>query len=67
MAFTQTQLDALDEAIGTGELEVEYEGRRIRYRSISELMQARSHVAAMLAQAANTYTSSATLAEFCRN
>lgn len=67
MAFTQAQLDALDEAIGTGELEVEYDGRRIKYRSISELMQARAHVASQLAQAASGYRSSAMLAEFSRD
>jgi len=49
MALTQTDLDALDAAIATSELEVELEGRRVRYRSISELLAARAHVASVLA------------------
>jgi hypothetical protein len=52
MALTQTDLDALDLAISKSELEVEFEGgRRVRYRSISELLAARNHVAGLLATA----------------
>ena len=51
MALSQTDLDALDRAIATGELEVEYDGMRRRYRSIGELMQARAHVASVLSGA----------------
>lgn len=54
MALSQSDLDALDRAIATGELEVEYEGMRRRYRSIGELMQARAHVASVLAGAGST-------------
>lgn len=50
MALTQTDLDALDAAISTSELEVEMsDGRRVRYRSISELLAARAHVASVVA------------------
>jgi hypothetical protein len=53
MALTQTDLDALDSAIATGELTVEFNGRRVTYRSVPELLQARAHVAAQLAAQVN--------------
>lgn len=37
MAITQTQIDALEEALASGELEVEYDGKRVKFRSIDEL------------------------------
>lgn len=40
MAYTQTQLEVLQAALASGELEVMFEGRRIRYRSIEELERA---------------------------
>ena len=48
MAFTTTQLAALEAAIATGELTVEYEGKRVTYRSMSELREARDLVRADL-------------------
>lgn len=51
MALTQTDLDALDSAIARSELEVEQGGRRVRFRSMSELLAARTHVASVLAGA----------------
>lgn len=48
MALTSADLDALDRAIAAGELEVEFDGMRRRYRSISELLAARAHVASVL-------------------
>ena len=51
MALTQTDLDALDAAIATSELEVEIDGRKVRYRSTAELLQARAHVASILSSA----------------
>jgi hypothetical protein len=54
MAFTQTQLDALDAALASGELMVSYDGKSITYRSIAELQDARNIVAKALAVAANT-------------
>ena len=44
MALSQTDLDALDTAIASAELEVEIEGRRVKYRSTNELLRARQHV-----------------------
>ncbi len=54
MALTQADLEALDSAIASSELEVELEGRRVRYRSIAELLAARTHVAAVLATGTGT-------------
>lgn len=48
MAFTTTQLTAIETAIASGELTVEYDGKRVTYRSMSELMQARDLIRAVL-------------------
>lgn len=48
MALSQTDLDALDTAIAKAELEVEVDGNRVRYRSTSELLAARAHVASVV-------------------
>lgn len=52
MAYTQADLDRLDRAIVSEELEVEVDGQRVRYRTTAELMAARQHVAAVMRQAA---------------
>lgn len=49
MAVTQADLDALDAAILGSELEVEYGGRRVRFRSVSELREAYQHAKTVLA------------------
>ena len=41
MAYTLTQLEALEAAIATGELSVSYDGKQVTYRSIAELTAAR--------------------------
>jgi len=41
MAFTQTQLDRLEEAIAEGVLEVKYQDRTVRYRSLNQMIQLR--------------------------
>lgn len=52
MAFTQSDLDAINTAIATGESEVEFaDGRRVRYRSVGALKEARALVAGELAKA----------------
>jgi len=48
MAFTLTQLDAIETAIASGELLVEYEGKKVQYRSMADLMQAMNTVRAEL-------------------
>lgn len=52
MALSQTDLDTLDSAIASSELEVELDGRRVKYRSTTELLAARAHVAGVLKTAA---------------
>jgi hypothetical protein len=44
MALSQNDLDALDEAIASGELTCSVNGRSVTYRSIDDLMKARRHV-----------------------
>lgn len=44
MAFTPAQLDALEAAIGMGELSVKYDGKEITYRSMADLIKAHNLV-----------------------
>lgn len=53
MAFTQTQLDAIDAAIASGELTVSFGDRSVTYRSMSDLRRARELIKAEM-QAAGT-------------
>jgi len=48
MAFDQAKLDALDEAIGSGELIVKWNGKEVTYRSINELMRARNFMVSQM-------------------
>lgn len=43
-SFTQGQLDALEAMIAGGILESEYDGKRVKYRSMAELIRARDIV-----------------------
>lgn len=54
MALSSTDLDKLDAAIAQGALTVEFNGRRMTYRSVDELLAARAHVAAQIAAAEAT-------------
>ena len=45
MAFTQAQLDALDAAIVSGELSVEYPNGSVKYRSLEEMLEIRDLLA----------------------
>ena len=56
MAFSQTDLDNINSAIATGEMSVEFNGRRVTYRSIADLKEARNIVVADLAAASNSST-----------
>ena len=42
MAWTQSQLDAIEAAIASGELTVRFGDRTVTYRSMDELLQARA-------------------------
>jgi hypothetical protein len=50
MAYTQSHLDALQEALGSGTLTVTFEGRSMTYRSVQELQRAISVVQSSLNQ-----------------
>ena len=60
MALTQTDVDRLKNAMATGVLTVEYEGRRVTYRSQAELERAlalaQEDVAQATAEGAITYS-----------
>lgn len=53
--FTTTQLTAIETAIASGELTVEYDGKRVSYRSMADLMKARDTIKGEL-EAAGTMT-----------
>ncbi len=42
MAFTTTQYQAICEAIASGELKVRYDGKEVEYRSVTELLRAKT-------------------------
>lgn len=49
--FTVTQLEAVEAALATGQLRVDYEGKRVEYRSVAELRAARDLILAELTAA----------------
>lgn len=51
MAYTATQLQALQDALASGELTAEFDGKRVTYRSIDDLRQAIAVVEGELAAA----------------
>lgn len=51
MAFTLTQLDALDRAIASGTLTVSYDGKSTTYRSTDDLIKARNLIRSELVAA----------------
>ena len=52
MAFTTADLTALDRAIAASELEVELEGRRVRFDNFEGLKARRDYIAGLLAETA---------------
>lgn len=48
MALSQSDLDALDSAIASGTLSVEFDGRKVTYQSTAALITARNHVATVV-------------------
>lgn len=52
MAFTSSDLDAIEAAIKTGELVVQYADHSVTYRSIKELLDARAAIKHDIAAAA---------------
>jgi len=64
MAYTQAQLDALKRAIAAGVTEVDYNGRRVKYRSLAEMQR----IAELMAEeiSPSTATPRTSYAEFSR-
>lgn len=48
MAYSSSDLTAVQRAIAKGELEVEFSDRRVRYRSVDELLKAEARITAAL-------------------
>lgn len=48
MSYSRDDLAALDAAIASGTLEVSFDDRAVKYRSMNELLKARRHVYAKL-------------------
>lgn len=42
MAFSQAQLDAIEEGIASGSTTVSYEGKSVSYRSLDEMLRVRA-------------------------
>lgn len=42
--FTVAQLEAIETAIASGELTVEFDGKRVTYRDMADLMKARDTI-----------------------
>lgn len=49
MAYQQSDLDAIDAAIASGELSVSANGRSTTYRDMNDLLKARAHIVRELA------------------
>lgn len=54
---TQADLDRLDAMIASGVLSTFYDGKKIEYRSMDELMRARAHIVGQLQAASATAAS----------
>jgi len=67
MAFTQTQLDALETAIAAGTLEVTTGDKKVRYHSLDEMIRLREIIRNQLAVDAQTPKSRASFATFMKD
>lgn len=54
MAYTQADIDAAKAALASGELDVQYSDKRVRFRSIDELLKAIAVMEGELAAATQT-------------
>lgn len=54
MAWTQSQLDALDQAIAEGALTVKYADKQVTYRSLDEMLRIRRLMASALGVSAKS-------------
>ena len=56
MAWTQTDLDKLNEALGQGVTEVAYRDRTVKYRNLDEMMRIRGLMQADITASSTTTT-----------
>lgn len=54
MAYTQSDLDAIDRAIATGTRRVTVDGRSVEYRDVAEMMRVRDLIKRDLGQTAGS-------------
>lgn len=54
MAYTQQQLTAIEAAIAEGALVVQYEGKRVEYRSLADMIKIRDLIKGELGLNANS-------------
>lgn len=66
MAFNQSQLTALEVAIASGLLTVEYSDRRVTYQSLSEMLTLRDRMKADVENAAGTREARSSVVSFAR-
>lgn len=66
MAFTLTQLDAIESALASGELAIEYEGKKVQYRSMADLVTARNILRAELIAAGQLAPPASTTLSYAR-
>lgn len=66
MAFSQADLDALDNAIKQGVRIVEYGDKKVTYHSLDEMMRLRSTMQTEIANASGTQTSRARFGSFSK-
>jgi hypothetical protein len=50
VAFTQAQLDAIEEAIASGATSVSYEGKTVSYQSLDQMLRIRAIIRSALGQ-----------------
>ncbi|AEI76543.1 hypothetical protein CNE_1c11880 [Cupriavidus necator N-1] len=73
MAFTLSQLEALEQAIASGELSVKYDGKEVTYRSMDDLTKAYNMVrgsllaTGQLTESSRTNRGPSSLAYFTRD
>jgi len=67
MAFTQSDLNAINTAIASGVLEVEFENERTKYNSIGELIKAKKAIQAELDSVGGVRRPLAVVSRYKRN
>ena len=66
MSWTSSDLTAIEKAIASGELSVQFADRRVQYRSIDELLKARDVIKQSIALVGNS-TARSTFAQFTKD